>query len=126
MFRWFFKHLYFVTALALPVVLSLVTVRPAHADEADQVRAREALLRGEVRPLPEVLKKLDTLYRGDVLDVELEDEEYGDKTRLVYEIKMLTRDGNMLKLYFDAKTLALIDSYGHDIESAKRTDDDDD
>ena len=127
MLRWFRKYIVFMVSLALPVVLSMVAVRPASADEKDQVRAREALLSGEVRPLEDVLEKLETLYRGNVLDVELEDEEVGDQTKLVYEIKLLTPEGHILKLYFDAKSLALISADGHDIEaSRKRHKEDDD
>ncbi len=120
MFRWFRKYIVFFVSLALPIALSMAVVRPASADEDDQSRAREALMRGEVRPLTEILEKLDKLYHGDVLDVELEDEEYEGTRTLVYEIKLLTPEGNLIKLYFDAKSLALINAAGHDVEGARK------
>lgn len=127
MFRWFRKHVYFVVALVLPIALSFIVVRPASADEADQDRAREALEKGEARPLIEVLEKVEAMYRGEALDVELEEEEHDGVRQLVYEIKLLTPDGNLLNLYFDAQSLDLITASGHDIEKARkhRSEDDD-
>jgi uncharacterized membrane protein YkoI len=50
-------------------------------------------------------------YPGQILEVELEQEEYGDKDIWIYEIKMLTRRGRVIELEYDAATLELLDIY---------------
>lgn len=83
------------TLLAL---LFLVVCVPALAAE-DHDRIRRAALAGEIVPLSRILEDMDRDFPGDLIEAELEDR-HG---RLVYEIKRLTRDGRLLKLYYDAR-----------------------
>ncbi len=78
----------------------------AQASERDHERAREAVQAGQVLPLPSVLEKLAATHPGQVLEVELEKESDG----WVYEIKLLQRDGQLVKLELDAKTADLLRS----------------
>lgn len=93
---------------------------PALADEKDQDRARAAMLRGEVEPLPKALIAVEKHFKGDVIEVELEEEDkFSFGPTLVYEIKLLTPEGNVLKLKVHAKTLEILDVDGNDDEDYK-------
>ncbi|BAE48994.1 PepSY domain-containing protein [Paramagnetospirillum magneticum] len=78
---------------ALFMLLSL----PVSAGE-DHDRIRRAVLAGKILPLSRILEQVDRDYPGELIEAELEDK-HG---RPVYEIKRLTHDGRLLKLYYDA------------------------
>ena len=61
-------------------------------------RARHALQRGEVLPLPEMLGLLQAKVPGDVIEVEFEEK----KGMLVYEFKVIDPQGRRLEVYMDA------------------------
>ena len=97
----------FLRTLVGTTLLSLATVgvfsvaqsgddRPP--DQHDAVR--EAVKRGEVLPLPQVLDIAEQRLPGEVLEVELEHE----KGRLIYEIKVLTGSGQIRKIKIDARS----------------------
>lgn len=71
----------------------------------DHERARAALTRGEVLPLRRVLEAVERQTPGDILRVELAPTEAGP---LIYKIKILTRDGRVVKQCLDARTAALL------------------
>lgn len=77
---------------------------PAIASDKDHDRAREAVKAGQVMPLRAMLERLEREYPGQVLDVELEDED----GRLVYEVKLLQNDGRLVKLELDARTATVL------------------
>jgi len=96
---------------------------PALADEKDQDRARAAMLRGEVAPLAKALIAVEKSFKGDVIEVELEEEDkFGIGPTLIYELKLLTPEGNVLQLKVHAKTLEILDVDGNDNEYGKRDD----
>lgn len=64
-------------------------------------------------------------FRGEMLEVELEDED----GRLVYELKLLAPGGAVLELLYDAASGELIRARGHGLERARHgeaKDDEDD
>ncbi|KIL97645.1 putative membrane protein [Paramagnetospirillum magnetotacticum MS-1] len=79
------------------IALLLLLAFPAFGGE-DHDRIRRSVLAGEILPLDRILEQVDRDYPGDLIEAELE-EKHG---RPVYEIKRLTRDGRLLKLYYDA------------------------
>ncbi len=92
------RHLLPQALLALATALLLP---PAGAsDERDHERARAAVQRGEVLPLPKLLERLQRTHPGQVLELELERED----GRWVYELKLLQPGGQLLKLEVDAAT----------------------
>lgn len=93
-------------ALALGLTL-LWPALPAGAGDHDL--AREALQRGEVRPVAEVLAVVGAEVPGEVIEVELE-REYG---RLVYELKVIAPDGRVSEVLVDAATAEIIE-WEHD------------
>ena len=71
-----------------------------HADDGDHDhdRARQALEQGRVLPLRTVLDRVEREYQGQALKVEFEH----DDGRFIYEIRLLQRDGRLVKLKVDA------------------------
>ena len=82
------------TALAIPPVLA----------DSEQDRARAAVQAGKVLPLKTLLERLDREHPGQVLEVELEQ----DEGRWIYEIKLLQPGGRLVKLELDAASGALL------------------
>lgn len=78
-------------------------VGAARADD-DHDRARAALREGRILPLETIVAKAGADFPGDILDVELDEEDDG----IVYEIKTITADGRILKLEYDAATGELL------------------
>jgi uncharacterized membrane protein YkoI len=68
-------------------------------DLRDHDRARQALESGEILPLRTILERVERDYPGQVMEVELDRED----GRWRYEIKLLRRDGALVKLVLDAR-----------------------
>lgn len=104
----------------VPALLVLALAAPGWADALDKERAREAMRSGQVAPLRDLLMAVHDAYPGDILQTELESEDVrrwggeGEGEILIYEIKLLTPQGNLVKLKYDAKTLEQLSSVGMD------------
>lgn len=85
-------------ALVLGLPLSQVPARASDLDDHD--RARQALQAGEVLPLLSILRRVEQDYPGQIMEVELEQED----NRWIYEIKVLRRGGALVKLEIDARS----------------------
>ena len=83
--------------LSVLCLTAVLTLPLAHAD-SDQDRARAAVQAGQVLPLKTVLERMERDHPGQVLEVELEQED----GRWVYEVKLLQAGGRLLKLEIDA------------------------
>ena len=81
---------------------------PAH-EVHDEDEARHALESGEVLPLERVLAGLGGTVPGEVSGLELEKE----NGIWIYEFKIISPDGRMLKVRVDAKTGQPISKAGH-------------
>ena len=79
---------------------------PAWASDRDHERARQAVQAGQVLPLRTVLERLEREQPGQVLEVELEQ----DDGVWIYEVKLLRAGGQLVKLKLDARTAALLES----------------
>lgn len=62
----------------------------------------------DVRPLQELFAEVHDEFSGRVLEVELDDED----DSWVYEVKLLTSQGHVLKLEYDAFDLTLLEVKG--------------
>ncbi|NQU59438.1 MAG: PepSY domain-containing protein [Rhodospirillales bacterium] len=103
-------------------------------DVSDHERARAAVESGDVVPLAQILEKVESMYQGSIIEVELEDEDdeghqadddngQEDDPYLrgfIYEIKLLTPQGNLLKLEMDARNGQLIQVRGQGEEQARK------
>lgn len=102
---------YWKRVLAVALVLMAALAVAASLSVADNDR-EHAPKPGEVAPLRDLLALVQKKYPGQILEVELEQEEYGDKDIWIYEVKMLTRRGRVYELEYDAATLELLDTEG--------------
>lgn len=95
----------FLALVALSLVLALAATG-AHAggDKKDHEAARAALARKEVLPLTRILAIAEQRAPGEVIEVELEE----DNGRLKYDLKILARNGRVLELELDARTGATL------------------
>ena len=98
----------FVVVVALGLA---VTALAARADD-DHHQAPQAIAAGDVVPLEHLLSRIRQDFGGQVLKVELERED-DDDTKWIYEAKVLTAEGSVLKVDYDAKTLELLKLKGH-------------
>ena len=90
--------------LAAFLVFALAVGGAASAGADDHDRARRAVEEGRILPLKEILARAQGAYPGQVIEAELEDE----GGTVVYEIKMLTADGRVMKLSYNAATGELL------------------
>ena len=96
--------------LAAILLCALIAGAPsvqAWADDEDEEAAEAALARGDARPVHELLQRVGSKFEGSVLKVELEHEDEGDAP-WVYEVKLLTPQGDVLELAYNAATLELM------------------
>jgi hypothetical protein len=77
--------------------------------EHDHDRARQALEEGEILPLPAILERAERDVPGQVMAVELD----RDDGRWIYEIKVLRKDGSLVKLKLDAHDGTLLERRRH-------------
>ena len=74
---------------------------PAYPDE-DIVEYQQ--LKAEVIPVEQLFQQVKREFEGIILELELEEEDL----RWIYEVKLLTPQGNVLKINYDAKSIALL------------------
>lgn len=90
-------------SLAL-LALALAGGGLAHADD-DADRARSGAQSGRLLPLTRILEIVAMRYPGDVLAVELDDDDDSPD----YEIRVLQRDGRILEIEIDAGSGRFLD-----------------
>lgn len=83
-----------------PLLLTTLLLAMPAAAEGDHDRIRRAVQEGTILPLSAILDRAEQEHGGRMIEAELE-AEHG---RLVYEIKLLTTSGRVLKLHYDAGT----------------------
>lgn len=104
-----------------PVLLGLLTMmgtlpRASLADDAEWRELHEQVKAGELLPLSQILERVRRDYKGDVIEVELEDE---NGARL-YEIELLGPDGQVVEFLLDAATGEMMGMEGTGIDAMRR------
>ncbi|MBP2229449.1 putative membrane protein YkoI [Azospirillum agricola] len=99
----------------LLLAAALLAGAPARAGD-DHDRAREALRDGRILPLERIAALAKQRFGGDILDVELEDEDDGFR----YELKLIAGDGRIMKLEYDAATGELLRAKARDRKPERR------
>lgn len=89
-----------IRSLCLAALLALLPSALWAADAEDAARIRAAVAAGDILPLPQLLKSAQALVPGEVLEVELED----DDDTLAYELNILTPDGRLVEVTLDARS----------------------
>lgn len=88
-------------AAALVALLATASAAPSRGDD-DHMRARAARQAGEIRPLTEIIAAVRRDDPGEIVEIELE-HEHG---RWIYEVKILTPQGEIRRLDYDARSAA--------------------
>lgn len=96
-----------LTACLLTLAAALGTAQAS--DREDHDRAQSAVRAGEAMPLVQLLARIAKDHPGQVMKVELEHED----GRLVYEVKLLQADGQLVKLLLDARTAKVLRARRH-------------
>jgi uncharacterized membrane protein YkoI len=102
----FHRHA-FHARFVLPLLGAIIGLGLATSVQADdhQEKAREiaairvAVQRGEILPLPRIMELALARVPGDVVKTELESK----RGRLIYEVKILTRNGSVQEVKLDAR-----------------------
>lgn len=82
------------------LVAALYVCGSARADDDAHDRARRAVEEGRILPLKDILARSETAYPGQLIEAELEEE----RGVTLYELKILTNDGRVMKVLYDART----------------------
>ena len=93
-----------LSLLTLALLLAPVAAVGQSQIPPDFEFARDAVARGEILPLAEVLSRLQESHPGRVIEVELE---YSDNI-LVYEVELVTDDGRLIEVDMNAATGAFV------------------
>ena len=102
----------------LALLIGSLGLQPAWSgSKDDHNRARQAVQAGQVLPLRSVLERLEREHPGQVMEVELEQEE----GRWIYEVKLLQPQGELVKLKLDARTAVLLPAKGSSTSDERRT-----
>ena len=96
--------------ILLAALLGLAVTAGLMADDD----ARKA---GQLLPLQTVLARVDARFDGTVIDADLMQARKG---RVVYEVRLLSRQGNVIRIQLDAATGAFLDIEGHGFIEAQR------
>lgn len=101
----------------LLLALGAAVLSPAAlANDDDPMQARRALEAGKIVSLEKILAAAEAAYEGQIVEVELELE----NDRWEYEIELLTREGNLIELKYDAATARLLSAQGKGVDAARR------
>ena len=95
--------------IAAPVMVAGDTTEPAD-DSLQQEDARQAVKAGLIRPLEDILGEVRKTIDGDIVEIEFEK----DAGRFIYEIEYVRRDGQLMEMKIDARTLDLIEDGAED------------
>lgn len=88
-----------LAGLAMLALLGMGTGAGFAGDDRDHDRARRAVEAGEVLPLRTILERIEREHPGQVMEVELDRE----KGEWLYEVKVLRRNGALVKLKINAR-----------------------
>ncbi|WP_408593792.1 PepSY domain-containing protein [Paracoccus marcusii] len=84
--------------ILLPLTLAAQPIAP------DYETARQAVDRGDMLPLEQILARIEARHPGRIVEVELEEED----GLWLYEIEVLTPEGRLIEIELDARTGAIL------------------
>lgn len=93
-----------IAALALPLSVSGQETAPADGIVPEDFEfVRDAVERGEILPMSQLLPKVREVSDGQIIEVELE----MDTASIKYEFEILDRNGQLIEVEIDARTGAI-------------------
>jgi uncharacterized membrane protein YkoI len=102
---------FMVLALGLAPALSL----PAHAGQSEQDRARSAVQQGQIKSLDVILSSVRQQVPGRVVGVNLRGGN-GSQRPYVYDVRVLSPQGNIKAVEVDARTAQILSVRGKDAD----------
>jgi len=93
----------------LPLLIAMLVV-PGTVGADDQDRALQAVERGEIMPLAEILAIVDERFGGRVIEIELD----RDDGLYVYEMELVSAQGRLYEVYVDAASGRIIELEAED------------
>ncbi len=110
------NRLYVAVVLAMAVLLTPEGATMA----ANHDEARRAYEAGEIVGLGRILKRVHATYDCRVLEVELHQARpASSRSRWIYAVKALTRQGNVLMIRLDGKTTNILNVSGRGADAAQ-------
>ncbi|WP_189444613.1 PepSY domain-containing protein [Salinicola rhizosphaerae] len=103
--------------LIAPLLLS-GTVLPAAADGPAWRDLHKEVEEGHLVGLTEIMDWLEARYEGQILEVELEQD--NDDGRIEYEVEMIGPQGQVVEFEFDAESGKLLSIEGVNIDAMKK------
>lgn len=85
------------------------------ADDVDHEDLRRALERNELVSLRTLFDWIEARYEGRIIEVEIDD----DDDMLIYEVEMLTPQGNKIEFEFDARSGDLMSLKGRGLRDTR-------
>lgn len=73
-----------------------------------------------VPPLTEILDRVKQRYKGTVIDADVMPRKKQERAEIVYEVRLLTEQGNVIRIRIDADTGAFLGVDGHGFLEALR------
>lgn len=101
---------------------AMIALSGAAGADDDQDRALEAVERGEILPLAEILAIVDERFGGRVIEIELD----RDDGLYVYEMELVSAQGRLYEVYVDATNGQIIELEAEHGEPFDDDNDDDD
>ncbi|MFV2061285.1 MAG: PepSY domain-containing protein [Gammaproteobacteria bacterium] len=95
------KSILFFIISAFIIMLSNIVSADDDSDQNEALRLRQ---QGIILPLETIISKVKLRHSGKILEAELE-EKHG---RYIYEIEILSDDGIVWEMKYDAKTATLL------------------
>lgn len=88
------------------LVLAIVRlgIAGAHAGDIDQEVARDALRKGLVRPLADILREVKPRLDGEIVEIEFESR----NGKYVYEFEVISSGGQLREIDVDALTAEIL------------------
>lgn len=84
--------------LVAMVLAALAPAGPAFAQPRDHDRVRDAVMRGEIKPLADILEAVRGKLPGEIVGVEIERK----NDRWIYEFRVVDAKGRLFDAYVDA------------------------
>lgn len=83
----------------------LITISPfeSQADERERDDLRQAVIRGEIHSLADILASVRSRLPGEIVGVKVERED----GRWFYEFRVVGQQGRLFEIYVDARTSAI-------------------
>lgn len=93
-----------ILVFTVTALLAADAVADGDSERLSHDEARRAVARGEIKPLSDIIRVAQEDFSAPLIEVEFE----RFKGRYVYELVLLSADGAVVELYYDAATAELL------------------